>query len=170
GQSELDIAQATDSVVVVLMPGAGDSIQLMKAGLMEIADIFVVNKSDRPEADQLHDAVVQMLAHRHTPPPWTPPVLLTAASLDRGIETVYDRLWDHRRYLERDRRLAARRQAQLRTELRRRVEDEILRHLWRNTAAEKTLDLLVAETEKHRVHPQKQARRMAAHYLGGEKE
>src|SRR5438046_6791162 len=75
GQTELDIARTADTSVVVLVPESGDSIQTLKAGLMEIADLFVVNKADRPGADRLEKDLGLMLRLRETSRAWTPPVL-----------------------------------------------------------------------------------------------
>ncbi len=137
GQSELDVAAASDTTVVVLVPESGDGIQVMKAGLMEIADVFVVNKADRPGADRLAQELEVSLglragnAYRHVKahhgvalgaagaspaaappaPAWEPPVLATVATRNEGIAELVaalERHWDH---LAADGRLEARRGA-----------------------------------------------------------
>ncbi len=87
GQSELEIAAMADATVVVLVPESGDAVQAMKAGLMEIADLFVINKSDRPGAEQAAAAVGLILSFRvtHDPAQWIAPVLQCVASEDGGI-------------------------------------------------------------------------------------
>ena len=95
GQTELDVMQLADTVVVVLVPEAGDAVQVMKAGLLEIADIFVVNKADRDGAERLQLELLQML-HLRPPQPWTVPVLLTSATTGRGLDEVMTALAAHR--------------------------------------------------------------------------
>lgn len=85
GQSEIEIAGLADTAVVVLVPEAGDEVQTMKSGLMEIADIFVVNKSDRPDADQLVKHLRGMLAGSFVPGNWEIPILKTIATQQTGI-------------------------------------------------------------------------------------
>jgi LAO/AO transport system kinase len=100
GQVELDIAETSDTVVVVLVPESGDSIQAMKAGLMEIADLFVVNKADREGADRLAQALESMLdLHARGDRP-RPEVLTAAAAKGAGIEEIADAATRHRRGLE----------------------------------------------------------------------
>jgi LAO/AO transport system kinase len=95
GQTELDIMRLADSVVVVLVPEAGDAVQVMKAGLLEIADVFVVNKADREGADRLEQELLQMLAMR-SGAPWTVPVLRTQARDGIGTKGVLEALDRHR--------------------------------------------------------------------------
>jgi len=90
GQSEIEIAGLADITVVVLVPEAGDEIQTMKAGLMEIADIFVVNKSDRPDAEMFVKNLRQMLAPAFSTHTEEPPILKTIASQKKGISELMD--------------------------------------------------------------------------------
>jgi LAO/AO transport system kinase len=100
GQSELDIVEAADSTVVVLVPESGDSIQALKAGLMEIGDIFALNKSDRPGADSALSSLKSMLQLKHhTSADWIPQVLQTIASSNKGIEDINESIIQHRQYL-----------------------------------------------------------------------
>lgn len=88
GQDEIDIVRLADCVVVVVVPGLGDDIQNMKAGLMEIADVFVVNKSDREGADRVEQQLHAMLSLVMPQHGWHPPVLRTVASENRGIDSL----------------------------------------------------------------------------------
>jgi len=88
GQDEIDIVRLADCVMVVMVPGLGDDIQNMKAGLMEIADIFVLNKSDRDGADRLHQQLDAMLSLVMPRDGWHPPVVPTVASENRGIDVL----------------------------------------------------------------------------------
>jgi LAO/AO transport system kinase len=88
GQDEIDIVRLADCVVVVLVPGLGDDIQNMKAGLMEIADVFVVNKTDREGADRVEQQVSAMLALAPARDGWQPPIVRTVATENKGIELL----------------------------------------------------------------------------------
>lgn len=103
GQSELDIASAADTTVVVLVPESGDSIQAMKSGLMEIADLFVLNKSDREGADQAVAALKTILTFRitHADDEWIPDVVKSVATAGEGIDSVVEAVMKHRDYMER---------------------------------------------------------------------
>jgi LAO/AO transport system kinase len=97
GQAEIDVAAATDTAVVVLAPGLGDAVQMAKAGILEVADVFVVNKADRDGAGSVVRDLRQML--RQGPArPWDPPVLSTAASLGDGIAELWTGIEEHARW------------------------------------------------------------------------
>lgn len=119
GQSELDVARIADTTVVVVTPESGDEVQTAKAGLMEIADVFVLNKDDRPDGNTLWNALRRMInARTHgVPEGWSPPIVRTVASEARGIDAFVDALVAHRRFLDEEGRLAARRRARDRARL-----------------------------------------------------
>lgn len=96
GQTELDIMELSDTTVVVLVPEAGDTVQTMKAGLLEIADIFVVNKSDRPGAENMTKALTAMLQLSERKPEWKIPVLATNALKGDGVAELTERIDAHR--------------------------------------------------------------------------
>ena len=98
GQMELDVMQSVDTVVVALVPEAGDDVQAMKAGLMEIADIFVVNKADRPGAESLMVGIRSMLDLVCQGDAWRIPVLATQAENNIGVDDLYQQIWEHRRF------------------------------------------------------------------------
>ena len=100
GQTELDVMNVADTVVVALVPEAGDAVQAMKAGLTEIADIFVVNKADRDGAERMAAAVRTTLRLGAGESWWRPPVLLTQAHKGEGIQALYDSILEHRRVME----------------------------------------------------------------------
>ena len=134
GQTELDVMRLADTTVVVLVPEAGDAVQVMKAGLLEIADVFVVNKADREGADRMHAELVQML-HLRPAGTWSIPVLLTQAAADVGVDAVVAALDGHRAALvadpERTGREAARREGELLDIL----DEEVRRRLARGLLA-----------------------------------
>ncbi len=100
GQSELDIAQTADTTIVVLVPESGDAVQTMKAGLMEIGDIFVINKSDRDGADSLSLALKTMLHLKmKASEDWEVKVIKTVGTQNKGIEELYNEILRHKAYL-----------------------------------------------------------------------
>ena len=98
GQVELDVIESVDSVIVVLVPESGDDIQIMKAGLIEIADLYVINKSDRKDADKLFIVLSNMLQLVDNKD-WVPSIIKTIAIDNIGIDELYDSLIDHRKHL-----------------------------------------------------------------------
>jgi LAO/AO transport system kinase len=127
GQDEIDIARLADITIVVLAPGMGDDVQSIKAGIMEIADIFVVNKSDRDGADRVEKDVrsMQSLAAHHTD--WIPPVVRTIANSATGIEELeqaVERFWS---WLAQDERLTARRETHWRARIIEMINYELMR-------------------------------------------
>jgi len=116
GQTEMDVAQVADTVVVALSPESGDAIQAMKAGLMEAADILVVNKADRPGADQMVRNLQADLAMRPQSE-WTVPVICTVASRGEGLDELAAAVQSHHEHQQRTGALAARRQARAAAEI-----------------------------------------------------
>ena len=112
GQAEVDVAAATDTTLVVVSPGWGDAVQVAKAGILEIADVFVVNKADREGADAAVRDLRQMIG-MGSELVWTPPVVKTAAANAEGVEELWDAIEAHRQHLESTGLLAANRRARL---------------------------------------------------------
>ncbi len=119
GQVEVEVAGRADTTVVVVNPGWGDSVQANKAGLMEIADVFVVNKADREGADATRRDLEQMLdlSGAAATDAWRPPVLTTVATTGEGVDELASTIAAHRHYAERSGLLARRRAARARDEL-----------------------------------------------------
>ena len=115
GQTELDIMDVADTTIVVLVPEAGDTVQTMKAGLTEIADIFVVNKSDREGAHRMKGDL-ELMVHLKEDAEWEIPVLLTQANSGAGVPELLSKIEAHREMLSKSPRRAARRAATLRAE------------------------------------------------------
>ncbi len=132
GQTELDIMEVADTVVVVLVPEAGDTVQVMKAGLLEIADVFVVNKADREGAIRMRTELEMMLSLKSvedsSAPGWKTPVLMTKASLGEGIEEVLDAALRHRDF-RREHPQKDRNARRLRAEVMEICEEEVMRRL-----------------------------------------
>ena len=153
GQSEIDIMKNSDTVVVVLCPEAGDSIQTMKAGLFEIADIFVVNKADHPGADNLiHD--IQSMLHLHNGSSWWDiPALATEAVNNVGIEELYQQIQRHRRILEETGRLTQRRQKQRRDEFFETIKQKVGKRLIRAIEQDSELTNYAQRVESGEIDP-----------------
>ena len=129
GQTELGIMGVADTVAVALIPEAGDSIQTLKAGVMEIADLYIVNKADREGADRMAASVTAMLQMSLTAPEWTPPVTLTAAHAGQGIPELWEKLQQHRQYLQAGGRLDQRRGEHRAQEFLEVIQEELSRRL-----------------------------------------
>ncbi|MGH9034612.1 MAG: methylmalonyl Co-A mutase-associated GTPase MeaB, partial [Acidimicrobiia bacterium] len=116
GQVEIEVAGAADTTVVVVNPGWGDAVQASKAGLLEIADLFVVNKADRDGADEtVRD--LEFMLELSLQSDWKPPIVKTVGSRGEGIDELWEAIGAHRRHLEADGRLARRRERRVREEL-----------------------------------------------------
>jgi LAO/AO transport system kinase len=134
GQTELDIADTADTVVVVLVPESGDAIQTMKAGLMEIADIFVVNKSDREGTDKLQIELEAMLNLRPKDEArWKPPILSTTAHQGIGVEALKERMDAHREYMEKNGLLETKRKSRINSKVRSILQSRLLEDFWTET-------------------------------------
>lgn len=147
GQSELDIARTADTTVVVLVPESGDSIQAMKAGLMEIADLFVLNKSDRPGADSAIISLQTILSLKHhDETTWFPEIVKSIATDNQGIADIYNAIVTHRKYLENDNKLIIKRESNSKLRIREIVESQIREELWskaRETALNQSIEKVV---------------------------
>ena len=128
GQDEIDIVRVADTVLVVLSPGQGDDIQAIKAGILEIADLFVINKADHPGAERLAADLESMLA-LGDPKPWMPPIVRTVASAGTGIAELAAAIERHALDLGRSGALAARRRAGLSARLLEILRDRLLERL-----------------------------------------
>jgi LAO/AO transport system kinase len=171
GQSELDIMYIADTTIVVLTPGAGDSIQSMKAGIMEIADIFAINKCDMPGADTLSLEVNIMLDMQDDHIKWRPPVMMTSnLNKAEGVVELLDAIETHRNYLDEKGLFAEKRRERTKNETldivnhqwRRMVHDEVshpgrvnelltkvaAREVDPYTAASKIMDWIIADVKK----------------------
>jgi LAO/AO transport system kinase len=117
GQAEIDIVDHADTIVLALMPGSGDSIQALKAGVMEIPDVIVVNKADHPMTDTMVREVRGVLALSHEPGRWQVPILRTEAARGEGVEELAAKIDEHRAHIEAEGTLEQRRARNLRNEV-----------------------------------------------------
>jgi LAO/AO transport system kinase len=129
GQSELDIAGAADTTVVVLVPESGDSIQAMKAGLMEIANFFVLNKADRAGAEQAVMSI-KMILHFKAASAWNADVLKAVANEGKGVDEIAAKIAEHRAHLESSGELASKRRARMSNRIQELVADKLRVDFW----------------------------------------
>jgi LAO/AO transport system kinase len=151
GQDEVDIVRTADISIVTLVPGAGDDVQALKAGIMEIADIFVVNKADREDADRLVSAIEAVLSlHVYGPDDWRPPIVQTVATTGAGVDALWAAVGEFRGHAQRTgvTRRRTRSEYRLRELVSQRFVEHLERHVltpgeWARTVdalAERTLD------------------------------
>jgi LAO/AO transport system kinase len=151
GQVEVEVASAADTTVVVVTPGWGDAVQANKAGLLEIADVFVINKADRPGARQTRNDLEQMLDMSKLDD-WRPPIVETIASEGTGIEELWSELLRHEAFLTESGELAKRRATRLERELKRVLGARIQAEIARLSQGE-AYDELVGAVLAHEIDP-----------------
>ena len=162
GQIEVDVAKSADTTLVVVNPGWGDSIQVAKAGILEIADVFIVNKADREGADRAVRDLETMIGLGSSDA-WAPPVVVTSATKEEGTDAMWDAIHAHRAYLDEDDRLILKRGARLLSE----VEDMVSQTLKGRAAAmlEEAPDL-VSDLRELRTDPYAAAAAIVARVAG----
>jgi LAO/AO transport system kinase len=148
GQLELDVAETVDTTVVVLVPESGDSVQTMKAGLMEVGDIFVVNKADRPEAEKTQREIQAMIEMGLSDKKWTPPVILAAAREGKGVDEVISAIDEHFGFSVSHELLGVRRRRRVERRLRRMVAARVAGTIFNDSQMQEFLDELIEETMK----------------------
>ncbi|MGI6683926.1 MAG: methylmalonyl Co-A mutase-associated GTPase MeaB [Bacillota bacterium] len=164
GQSEFDIMHIANTTLVVLTPGAGDAIQTIKAGIMEIADIFVVNKSDLDGADRVKMEVEAMLDMKKSKG-WRPPVVQTVSTTGSGIKELWTRTLDHKTHLESSGALLAQRKKRLKEEVREILEHELKKHIWRAVGVSGELEKLAESIYQKEIDPYTAAKNLiSAHF------
>ena len=172
GQTELEITGAADTVVVVLVPESGDAIQAMKAGLMEIADVFVVNKADRSGADRLMEELSTAIhlrapaARREDAGSWTIPVLRAVAHTGEGIPELVEAVDAHGAWLDHSGELGTRRQARAERRVRDVVERKLSRLTWRDPAVLRRLERGLDAVAHGRETPYSVAEWLVAEVIG----
>jgi LAO/AO transport system kinase len=156
GQAEVEITDACDTTLVVLNPGWGDAVQAAKAGLMEIADIYVINKADRPGAKDTHRELKNLI--QMSDADWKPEIVETVAIKNEGIDDLWNAVEKHRAYQEEKGLLEARRKRRIARELKEIVAERYRQRVEDETAA--LLDELVNEVAGRRMDPYSAADRL----------
>lgn len=167
GQDEVDIIQIADTTCLILVPGLGDAIQSMKAGVMEIADVFVINKADRLEADQLWSEVsfrIEQDAHIK-PKDWTPPVIKTVAVEDQGTEDLWQAIDNHRRHLESSGQFLEKRRQRAHHETLRMIHNGLFQVIQGRLEDSGRMDQIVADILDRKRDPYSTMREILKHWL-----
>jgi LAO/AO transport system kinase len=152
GQAEVDIIDHADTVVLALMPGSGDSIQALKAGVMEIPDVIVVNKADHPLTDTMVREIRSVLS-LGPKTSWRVPIVRTQASTGEGVETLAERIGEHRAHIIEEGTLEERRRRNLRNEVMELATARLRRKLEGSVHADQELQELLDEVVARRLDP-----------------
>ena len=152
GQSEIEVIGVADTVVLVLMPGSGDSVQALKAGIMEIPDVIAVNKKDHPAAKTMLNEVRSVLA-LDTESDWKPPIVLTEAVTEEGVAELWEQIAAHRQYLESNGLLDERRRQNLAGEVFTVASARAKSHLEQAVADDPELRRLLDEVQRRELDP-----------------
>jgi LAO/AO transport system kinase len=162
GQGEIDIARITDTTIVILIPGMGDEIQMMKAGILEAANIFVINKADRDGADNLKIGLEVMLEMRpHLAGEWKPGIILTEAISSKGTEELADEILRHKQFLISSKKLEQRRKEKAKLELMVAIESSLKNYI-DDRIDEGRLKKLVDDLVHRKTNPQSAALKIMA--------
>ncbi len=180
GQNEVDIARLAHTTIVVDSPGMGDDIQAIKAGILEIADILVINKADHPGVENTERALRANLDLGYVAPvahgldhlvstkledrkngSWVPPILRTIATQDEGIDAVVTAILDHKEFLRESGYLAAREQERLRAEVEHRIQSELLK-TWNNQVSAEEYNQVLQAVFQRTLSPGRAAEKLVS--------
>ena len=153
GQSEVDIVKTADTTMVVVIPGMGDDIQAIKAGILEIGDLFTINKADREGTDKLNIEIEMMLELNPEHVGWRPPINRTIASKGEGIEAVIDSIEEHQKYLNDSGEIVKIRKARIKNEVTAMLNDKVNRYIDKNVVATDEFDSLVEKLQGREIEP-----------------
>jgi LAO/AO transport system kinase len=153
GQDEIDIVRLADVTVVILVPGMGDDVQTIKAGIMEIADIFVINKSDREGADRVEREIRSMQSLAIRSDKWTPPIIKTVAMDGRGIPELAAAIVNYEQFLQQKDLLLTKKISSWRERLIEMLRDGLLERLLNERLSEEEIARLAAEIAEHKRDP-----------------
>jgi LAO/AO transport system kinase len=152
GQSEVEVIGVADTVLLVLMPGSGDSIQALKAGIMEIPDVIAINKSDHPAAKTMLNEVRSILALDHDRD-WKPPILLTEAVRGEGVPELWEKVEEHHAHLDEGGQLAERRRKNLAGEVFAVASARAKTHLQQAVEGDPELRRVLDEVQRRELDP-----------------
>lgn len=153
GQSEVDIVKTADTTMVVVIPGMGDDIQAIKAGILEIGDLFTINKADREGTDKLNIEIEMMLELNPEHVGWRPPINRTIANKGEGIEAVVDSIEEHQKYLNDSGEIVKIRKARIKNEVTAMLNDKVNRYIDKNVVATDEFDSLVEKLQGREIEP-----------------
>ncbi|WP_019880375.1 methylmalonyl Co-A mutase-associated GTPase MeaB [Succinispira mobilis] len=153
GQSEVDIVKTADTTMVVLIPGMGDDIQAIKAGILEIGDLFTINKADREGVDRLNIEIQMMLELNPKSVAWKPPINRTIASDNQGVVQVVDSIEEHAVYMRESKELAVRRAERIKTEISAMINEQINRYIAKEVINTSGFDNTVKQLQERETNP-----------------
>lgn len=160
GQDEVDIAKTADTTLLISVPGLGDEIQALKAGIMEIGDIFVVNKSDREGADRLVTELSLMLDLNPAMGPWRPPIVKIVATLGEGILDLTEKIWKHRQFLQEGNGLLRKRNERAKQEILNLIEGEVSKYIHKMLKYDVTFDEVIEQVVARKKDPYSYAQKV----------
>jgi LAO/AO transport system kinase len=153
GQSEVDIVKTADTTMVVVIPGMGDDIQAIKAGILEIGDLITINKADRDGTEKLNIEMEMMLELNQAEVKWRPPINQTVASKGEGIQQVVESIEAHRNYLEESGQLAVKRRKRIHSEVTDMINTRVNRYIDKKVVKTPEFDTTIEQLEKHETNP-----------------
>jgi LAO/AO transport system kinase len=152
GQDEVDIVKIADTTLVVLIPGLGDSVQTIKAGLMEIADIFVVNKADKPGVEQTVaelESMLDLVGHTE----YRTPIVATSVKEKKGIQLLTSKIAEHQEYLKKSKTFDTRRRQRYEAELIEIIRKRLMSFIFDEKKLKKTVDCCIDQISKKELDP-----------------
>ena len=153
GQSEVDIVKTADTTMVVVVPGLGDDIQAIKAGILEIGDLFTINKADREGVDKLNIEIEMMLELNQESVEWRPPINRTVASKDEGITEVVDSIEEHKKFLFQTGKIEKIRANRIKSEVTAMVNDRISRYVDAKVVATEEFAKTIVKLQNRELDP-----------------
>lgn len=153
GQSEVDVVKTADTTMVVVIPGMGDDIQAIKAGILEIGDLFTINKADREGTDKLNIEIEMMLELNPEHVGWRPPINRTVASKGEGIEAVVDSIEEHKAYLFESGTIVKIRKARIKNEVTAMLNDRVNRYIDKNVVQTGDFEAVVEKLQVREIEP-----------------
>ena len=153
GQSEVDIVKTADTTMVVVVPGLGDDIQAIKAGILEIGDLFTINKADREGVDKLNIEIEMMLELNQESVEWRPPINRTVASKDEGITEVVDSIEEHKKFLFQTGKIEKIRANRIKSEVTAMVNDRLSRYVDAKVVATEEFAKTIVKLQNRELDP-----------------
>ena len=153
GQSEVDIVKTADTTMVVVVPGLGDDIQAIKAGILEIGDLFTINKADREGVDKLNIEIEMMLELNQESVEWRPPINRTVASKDEGVIEVVDSIEEHKKFLFQTGKIEKIRANRIKSEVTAMVNDRISRYVDAKVVATEEFAKTIVKLQNRELDP-----------------
>ncbi len=153
GQDEVEIVKTAHSTIVVTVPGLGDEIQAIKAGILEIGDLFVVNKADKEGADETARELEIMLSMSQEKLDWKPPIIKTVATKDEGIKELVDKVFEHKEYLEESKNIVDKNRIQIETHMKDVLREETIQRVFKALGGEEEFEKLIHSVAERELDP-----------------